>query len=79
MLLLVRMFMMLAGVGFTHWRQVLVAYLAAAIAGTFIYATGAADGGPPNFDLVPNQWFGAFVAAALEIASLYRRRRVAQG
>jgi hypothetical protein len=74
MFIIVRLFLLLAGVAFTHWRQVLTAYLAAAIAATFIVATGGANGGPPNFTAVPNQWFGALVAAALEIGLLYRRR-----
>jgi len=78
MFAIVHLFMLLAGVGFTHWRQVLAAYLAAAIASPFIVATGAGDGGSPHFDQVLNQWFGALVAGAIEIASLSRRRRVGE-
>lgn len=75
MFITVRLFLLLAGAGFTRWRQVISAYLAAAIAATFIVATGAADGGPPNFTDVPNQWFGAAIAAACEVVWLYHDQR----
>ena len=78
MLITVRLFLLLAGVRFTHWRQVIAAYLAAAIAATFIVAMGAADGGAPNFDTAPNQWLGAILAVTLEII-LLRGRRAREG
>jgi len=79
MLVIVRIFLLIAGARFTHWRQMLAAYLAAAIAGTFIAATGAADGGAPNFEPALNQWLGAVIAAAGEMLHLSRRRDLAAG
>jgi hypothetical protein len=78
MLFLVRLFLLLAGVGFSHGRQIIVAYLAAAIAATFIVATGDANGGPPNFESVPSQWLGATVAACIEWTWLVWRQQRGQ-
>jgi hypothetical protein len=69
---------LLAGVTFGSWRHVAVAYLVAAISATFIVATGAADGGPPNFADVPLQWIGAIIAATIETLLLRRRTLLIQ-
>lgn len=59
----VALFLAIAGVRLQNGRQVFAAYLALGIAAFFASAVGAADGGPPNFEMAPLQLVGAAVAA----------------
>jgi len=77
MMLVVGVFRWIAGASFTHWRHVLAAYLAVAIAATFISAVGEANGGAPDFQMAPIQWIGACLASVIELARIKGANRAA--
>ena len=75
MMVFVRVFLILGGVWFTTARQIVAAYVAAAIASIFVHAAGAANGGPPDFSGATLQIVGSIMGGGIDLALLWFKRQ----
>lgn len=72
-LVVVHIFLGIAGVRIQTIRQSVAAYIAVLIATLFVSAVGNADGGPPNFFDAPARVIGTLIAFAIEVVGVRAR------